>query len=110
MGASAAGATAAGIAATTGAAGIGASIYGANKAAKSQQAAIDANKASVDEANRLNYQRWLESQGVGPDGKPVNVNFPRYFTSGPAGQPRRFKRIGSAPMAPAPAPDPNSAI
>ena len=55
-------------------------IYGANKSAKAQAEANAANKASQDETNRLNYQRWLESQGVGSDGKPVNTWLPRYAT------------------------------
>lgn len=58
--------------------GAGTAIYGANKSAKAQQAAIDANKQAQDETNRLNYQRWLESQGVGPDGQPINTWLPRY--------------------------------
>jgi hypothetical protein len=53
-------------------------IYGANKSAKSAADALAANKASQDETNRLNYQRWLESQGVGADGKPINTWLPRY--------------------------------
>jgi hypothetical protein len=53
-------------------------IYGANKSAKAQQDATAANKASQDETNRLNYQRWLESQGVGANGQPINTWLPRY--------------------------------
>lgn len=78
------------------AAGAGTAVYGANKAAKSQAEATAANKASVDDTNKLNYQRWLESQGVGPDGKPVNTWLPRYFNMQPIGTPRRFKKAGTA--------------
>lgn len=75
------------------AAGLGAatSIYGANKAAAAQEEAIKANKAAQDEANRLNYQRWLESQGVGPDGQPINTWLPRYaMVSRPTQVPEGF--------------------
>lgn len=58
--------------------GAGTALYGANKASQSTQDAINANKAAQDETNRLNYQRWLESQGVGPDGQPINTWLPRY--------------------------------
>jgi hypothetical protein len=70
--------------------GAGASIYGAKKSAKAQAEAATTNKAAVDETNRLNYQRWLESQGVGANGQPINTWLPRYagvrrYASAPAG-------------------------
>lgn len=70
--------TAAAIASTV--IGSATSIYGANKSAKAQADANAANQAAQAEANRINYQRWLESQGVGADGKPVNTWLPRYAT------------------------------
>jgi hypothetical protein len=99
-------ATSALIAAGVGLAGAGVAAYGANKNAKSQAAATAANKASVDSTNEMNYKRWLESQGVGANGESINTWLPRNFTvSTPVGQPRRFRRAGSAPAsAPASAP------
>lgn len=58
--------------------GTATSLYGANKSAQAQRDAIAANKAAQDETNRLNYQRWLESQGVGANGQPINTWLPRY--------------------------------
>jgi hypothetical protein len=71
-------------------------IYGANKSAKAQAEANAANQAAQAEANRLNYQRWLESQGVGSDGKPVNTWLPRYatITSPNVEVPRGFSLFG----------------
>jgi len=84
------------------AAGAGASVYGANKAAKSSAAATAANKASVEGSDALTYQRWLESQGVGADGKAVNTWLPRHMTVNTAvGKPRRFRRAGTGAAAPA---------
>lgn len=91
------------------AAGAATSYAGAKKNAAAARDAAAMNAASVNEANRLNYQRWLESQGVGPNGEPVNVNLPRYFTTAPVGQTRRFRRASSV-AAPVPASDPNAAI
>ena len=75
--------------------GAGASMYGANKAAKAQNAANAANQQIAAEANRYNYQMWLESQGVGPNGQPVNVRLPRYMYA-QVGQKRRLVPKGTA--------------
>ena len=96
--------TAAVIAASAAVAGTAVSYNAAKKNASAQRDANSANLAAQDEANRLNYQRWLESQGVGPDGNPVNTWLPRHLTMDPtafAPQTRRFRKRGSAPAAPA---------
>lgn len=36
------------------------------------------SKQIADETNAYNYRMWLESQGIGPDGKPINVGLPRW--------------------------------
>lgn len=58
--------------------GAGSSIYGANKSAKAMDRSTDATLAAKKETDRLNYARWLESQGIGADGRPVNIFLPRY--------------------------------
>lgn len=78
--------------AAVGGAGIIASLIGANKAAKAQEAATEANRRAQEEANRMNYQRWLESQGVGADGAPINTWLPRYAMV--------RRPVGRAPAAP----------
>lgn len=81
--------------------GIGASLYGANKSAQAQQAAIDANARAQEESNRLNYQRWLESQGVGQDGQPINTWLPRYaMATRPTALPPGFGVFGSGSKVP----------
>lgn len=72
------------VAAGLGAAGIGASLFGANKQAKAVDKANKTNKQIADEANRLNYQMWLESRGIGPDGEHVNTKLPRWASSRPS--------------------------
>lgn len=66
------------------AAGTAASIYGANKNAKAVKEASDANAAAVAATNKLNYQTWLESKGVGTGGQAINVHMPRYMKWNPA--------------------------
>lgn len=97
------GLSAAAIAGITGVAGVGASLYGASKNAKAQKAAMEANAKSVADTNQLNYQRWLESQGVGQNGEALNTWLPRYAKlntnfAQPGG--RRFRRIAGAQLVP----------
>lgn len=63
--------------------GAGATVYGAQQNKKAVAKAADSAATSVADTNALNYQRWLESQGVGPDGKPVNTKMPRWMTTAP---------------------------
>ena len=66
------------IPAIIGAAGVGASLYGAKKQSDAAKKASDANAASVDATNALNYQQWLESRGVGANGQAINTKLPRW--------------------------------
>lgn len=77
--------------------GAGASLYGASKAASAQDRATQANIEATAEANRLNYKRWLESQGVGENGAPINTWLPRYATVGSnfLSPTKKFRRAGS---------------
>lgn len=76
--------------------GAGVSLYGSSQASKANDAAIAANKQSVADTNAMNYQRWLESQGVGADGKPINTWLPRYATlNSNFGKKRSFRKKGT---------------
>lgn len=57
--------------------GAGASIMGGRSQAKANRRAQDKNRAAQEEANRLNYRRFLESRGV--DGSAI---LPLYFREG----------------------------
>lgn len=57
--------------------GAGASILGGRSQARANRRAQDMNRAAQDEANRLNYRRFLESRGV--DGSAI---LPLYFREG----------------------------
>lgn len=73
------------------------SMSAANKAQAANQAAIDANSKNVSDTNAMNYQRWLESQGVGSNGQAINTWLPRYATLGSnfGSSKKRFRRVGS---------------
>lgn len=75
--------------------GAGTSIYGAKKQAKAQKEANAQRQALADQTNAYNYQMYLESLGVGPDGQPVNVRLPRYMYA-QVGRKRRLVPRGTA--------------
>lgn len=92
-----------------GVAGIGASMYGANKNAKAQAAANAANVQAQEDANRIAYEQWLMTRGVGRNGEPVNTRLPLWATA-PAGfgvpkTQRRFRRASAARALAAAAPE-----
>lgn len=68
------------IPAAIGAAGVGASIYGADKTSKATKDAAKANMAATEAANERNYQMWLQSRGVGTNGRAVNTKLPQWAT------------------------------
>lgn len=85
-------------------AGLGASMYGANKSAKATAKANAQNIAANQESDRLNFQQWLMSRGIGTNGQPVNTKLPfwmgarvRYPSAGGAG---RIVGPAVAPSAP----------
>lgn len=84
--------------------GAAGSVMSADSSRKAAHTAADANKANVAATNATDYQRWLESQGVGPDGNPVNTKLPRWMTaaSGSFGTPSvRSPTFSMNPTSPA---------
>lgn len=72
--------------------GAGVSMYGANKQAKANAAAQNANIAAQKEAERQNWLRYLMTRGINPDpntptgtipgaapGAPVNTRLPLWM-------------------------------
>lgn len=88
----------------TAAAGVAGSVYGAEKNKKAQKKATEANAKNVSDTNALNYQMWLESRGIGPNGQPVNTQLPRFMSWTMPGAQRRV--IGYRRAAPSAAPAP----
>ena len=71
--------------------GGGLSMLGAKKSSDAIKDANRTNQKIADEANRLNYIRWLESRGIDENGNPVNTKLPRWATT-PAPEGFRVKR------------------
>jgi hypothetical protein len=69
--------------------GVATSVYGAEQNKKAQKKAIAANAKSITDTNDANYRLWLESRGVGADGRPVNTQLPRFMNWTMPGTKRR---------------------
>jgi hypothetical protein len=64
--------------------GAGASVYGTQQNKKAAKSAQEANARAQAETNALNLRMWLESRGVGENGKPINAKMPRWMTWRPS--------------------------
>lgn len=92
--------SAATVAAVAAVAAVGTSVYSASQQAGAQKDALNQNKAAQDQANAINYERWMASRGVDASGNPVNTKLPIYMTSTPfssAPTPPRFRVAGGSP-------------